>query len=178
MKGNATVIGVLNDRLSEELGAINQYMVHAEMCENWNYGKLSGVIKKRAITEMIHAEKLIERILFLEGRPMVSNVGPITIGHDVPRMHEHDKAAEEDAVAKYNASIRVAADAGDNASKLLFESILKDEEDHLDWLEAQFDQIEQMGLQLYLAERLCEDPEGDESGVAVSQTKRRWGMPP
>lgn len=154
MKGNDKVVEQLNARLGEELAAINQYMVHAEMCENWNYGQLGGVIKKRAITEMIHAEKLIERILFLEGKPIVSNLGQIMIGHDVPKMHEHDHDAEIGAVKNYNGSIRIAADAGDNATKVLLESILKDEEDHVDFIEAQFDQIEQMGLQQYLAEQI------------------------
>ncbi len=154
MKGDERVIELLNARLAEELGAINQYMVHAEMCENWNYGVLSEVIKKRAITEMTHAERLIERILFLEGRPIVSNLGKIVIGSDVPKMHAHDLDAELDAVAKYNHSAKVAAEAGDHASKMLFESILKDEEDHVDWIEAQLDQIEQLGLSQYLAEQI------------------------
>jgi len=154
MKGNEQVLEMLNARLSEELAAINQYMVHSEMCENWNYAVLSGVIKKRSIAEMIHAEKLIERILFLEGKPIVSNLGQITIGHDVPRMHTHDQDAELDAVAKYNQSIQLAAEAGDNATKVMLESILSDEEGHLDWIEAQFDQIDQMGLQQYLAEQI------------------------
>jgi bacterioferritin len=154
MKGSDKVIELLNARLSEELGAINQYMVHSEMCENWNYERLSLVIKKRSITEMRHAEKLIERILFLEGRPFVSNLGPIKIGPDVPTMHEHDRDAELDAVKNYNDSVQSAAEAGDHATKVMLESILSDEEDHLDWLEAQFDQIEQMGLPQYLAEQI------------------------
>ena len=154
MKGKEGVLEELNARLAEELGAINQYMVHAEMCEDWNYDVLGGAIKKRSITEMIHAEKLIERILFLEGRPIVSKLGPIKIGADVPKMHTHDHDAELDAVAKYNESIQVAADAGDHATKVLLESILKEEEDHVDWIEAQLSQIEQMGLQQYLAEQI------------------------
>ena len=154
MKGNEKLVTVLNQLLADELTAISQYMVHSEMCENWNYDVLSGAIKKRSIAEMIHAEKLIERVLFLEGKPIVSNLGQITIGHDVPRMHTHDQDAELDAVNKYNQSIKLAAEAGDHATKVMLESILSDEEGHLDWIEAQFDQIDQMGLQQYLAEQI------------------------
>jgi bacterioferritin len=154
MKGNEKVIEQLNARLAEELTAINQYMVHSEMCENWNYDQLHDAIQKRSINEMIHAEKLIERILFLEGRPIVSSLNAITIGHDVPKMHENDLDAELGAVKAYNETIRIATDVGDNATKVLLESILKDEEDHVDWLEAQQDQIQQMGLQQYLAEQI------------------------
>lgn len=154
MKGNDTVIEMLNARLSEELAAVNQYVVHAEMCENWHYGKLYAVIWKRSITEMKHAERLIERILFFEARPVVSNLGPINIGSEVLKMHKHDLDAELDAVAKYNESIQVATEAGDHATKVMLEEILADEEEHVDWIEAQFNQIEQMGLQQYLAEQM------------------------
>ena len=141
-------------RLAEELTTINQYMVHAEMCDNWKYKKLDETIQKRAIAEMRHAEKLIARILFLEGTPIVSNLKQIFIGPDVPKMHENDHSAEEVAIRGYNATIRMAVEVGDNNTKILLESILKEEEDHIDWIEGQLDQIKQMGLQTYLAEQI------------------------
>ncbi len=154
MQGDAKVIDELNARLAEELTAINQYMVHAEMCENWGYGRLAGVVMKRSIVEMKHAERLIERILFLDGRPIVSNRNKINIGALVPDMHRNDLAAELDAVKSYNGSIRVAGEVGDDGSRKLLESILADEEEHVDWLEAQLGQIEQMGRENYLAEQI------------------------
>ena len=154
MKGNKKLIDALNERLAEELGAINQYFVHAEMCEDWGYGTLQAAIKQRSFQEMKHAEKLIERILFLEGRPIVSNLGSISIGEKVEDMHKKDWAAEDDAVKKYNATIKLAAELGDNGTKALLEEILRDEESHIDWLEEQQDQIEQMGIQCYLAEQI------------------------
>jgi bacterioferritin len=154
MKGNAKIIEHLNLRLAEELSAINQYMVHAEMCENWKYQRLDDTIQKRAIVEMKHAEKLIERILFLEGQPVVSNLNQINIGSDIQKIHEYDLKIEEGAVRGYNETIRLATEVGDNNTKTLLESILKDEEDHIDWIEGQFGQIKQMGLQPYLAEQI------------------------
>lgn len=154
MKGNERIIEHLNIRLAEELTTINQYMVHAEMCENWKYKKLDETIQKRAIAEMKHAEKLIARILFLEGRPTVSNLNKIFIGADVPKMHDYDRSAEEGAIRGYNESIRLATEVGDNNTKVLLESILKEEEDHIDWIEAQLDQIKQTGLQNYLVEQI------------------------
>ena len=151
MKGNSQLIEQLNVRLSEELGAISQYFVHAEMCENWGYNALAGAIKQRSIQEMKHAEKLIERILFLEGKPVMSKLGPITIGKQVEEMHKKDWNAEADAIQKYNDTIRLAAEVGDNNTKTLLEAILKDEEEHIDWLEEQQDQIAQIGIQLYLS---------------------------
>ena len=146
MKGNERIIGQLNARLAEELTAVNQYMVHAEMCDNWKYKKLDETIQKRAIAEMKHAENLIARMLFLEGRPIVSNLNKINIGAEVPKMHEYDRGAEEMAIRGYNETIRLAVEVGDNNTKVLLESILKEEEDHIDWLEAQQDQIKQMGI--------------------------------
>lgn len=154
MKGDDKLIECLNARLADELAAINQYMVHAEMCENWNYSRLGEVIEKRAIAEMKHAEKLIERILFLEGRPIVSNLSRIDIGAEVPKMHENDRGAEEGAINQYNRAIKLAADLGDNDTKVLLESILKDEIEHIDWIEAQLDQINQVGIQNYLAQQI------------------------
>ena len=156
MKGNEKIIEHLNTRLAEELTAINQYMVHAEICENWNYKQLEEMIQKRAIAEMRHAEKLIARILFLEGKPIVSNLNEIRIGDEVPKMHEHDHWSEEGAIRGYNESIRLAAEVGDNNTKVLLESILKEEEEHIDWIEAQQDQIKQMGVENYLAEQIYE----------------------
>ncbi len=154
MQGHERIIERLNARLADELTAINQYMVHAEMCENWGYGHLHEAIQKRAIDEMKHAERLITRILFLEGRPTVSVLNEIHIGPDVERMHKNDWNAEAAAVKDYNADIRLAVELSDNGTRELFESILKDEESHIDWLEAQLDQIKQMGIQNYLVEQV------------------------
>jgi len=154
MKGNDQIIEQLNKRLAEELTAINQYMVHAEMCDNWKYDKLHAAIQKRAIDEMKHAEKLISRILFLEGRPIVSDLNKLFIGAEVPKMHENDRGAEESAIKGYNESIKVAVEVKDNGTRELLEAILKEEEDHIDWIEAQLDQIKQMGPQNYLVEQI------------------------
>jgi bacterioferritin len=151
MKGNAKLLQALNGLLADELGAINQYMVHAEMVENWGYMKLGKMIQSRAVTEMKHAEKLIGRILFLEGTPIVSKLSDIHIGADVPRQFNNDHAAEIGAVKSYNAAIKLAADVSDNATKELLDSILKDEDGHVDEIEAQQDQIKQMGLPQYLS---------------------------
>ncbi len=153
MKGQEQVINELNARLAEELTAINQYMVHAEICDNWGYERLHKLIEKRAIVEMKHAEKLIARIIFLEGMPIVSKLNQINIGADVEKQHRNDWAAENDAIKNYNHSIKVATDLGDNGTKELLDSILKDEEDHIDEIEAQLDQIQQMGIQNYLSEQ-------------------------
>jgi len=154
MKGNDKIIEHLNLRLAEELTAINQYMVHSEMCDNWGYERLHQAIEKRAIDEMKHAEKLIARILFLEGRPIVSELNKIHIGAEVPKMHTNDWSAEEVAIKGYNESIRLAVEVGDNGSRELLEEILEEEEVHIDWLEAQLDQIKQMGPQNYLVEQI------------------------
>jgi bacterioferritin len=154
MKGNAKVIERLNELLIEELTAINQYMLHSEMCANWGYERLHKAVEKRAIDEMKHAEKLIGRILFLEGSPTVSELNKITIGADVEAQLKNDLGSEDMAVRAYNEGIRLAVEMGDNGSKQLLESILKDEEAHIDWLEAQLDQIKQIGIQHYLVEHI------------------------
>lgn len=154
MKGNDKIIERLNLLLADELTAINQYIVQPEMCANWGYDKLHAVFEKRAIDEMKHAEKLIGRILFLEGQPIVSNLNKIHIGPDVETQHKNDWAAEEGAIKAYNDAVRLAVETGDNGTRDLLESILKDEEDHIDWIEAQLDQIKQMGIQVYLAEQV------------------------
>ena len=154
MKGNEKVIEHLNTRLAEELTAINQYMVHAEMCEDWGYGKLGERIEKRAIVEMKHAEKLIARILFLEGRPIVSNLNKINIGDEVPKMHKNDLGLEVGAVKGYNETIRLCAELGDNDTKTFIQDILKDEIEHVDDIEAQLDQIKQVGVENYLTQQI------------------------
>lgn len=154
MKGNPRILKTLNMLLADELTAINQYMVHSEMCDNWGYGRLHEKIEKRAIDEMKHAEKLIARILFLEGTPIVSKLNDITIGADVEKQLKNDQSSEDGAVKAYNAAIKEAVELHDNGTRELLESILKDEEDHIDWLEAQIDQINQMGIQNYLADQL------------------------
>jgi bacterioferritin len=154
MKGNEKVIALLNDLLSDELTAINQYIVHSEMCADWGYDKLHEAAEKRAIQEMKHAETLIGRILFLEGTPVVSNLKRIHIGADVAAQHHNDLEAEYDAVKAYNAGIGLTTEVGDNGTRELLEDTLEDEEAHVDWLESQLFQIEQMGIQNYLVEQL------------------------
>lgn len=154
MKGNEKIIEHLNLRLAEELTAISQYMVHAELCDNWRYKRLDEAIEKRAIAEMKHAETLIARILFLEGIPIVSNLNKMHIGAEVPKMHQNDHEAEVGAIRGYNESIRLAVELQDNGTSELLKAILKDEEDHIDWIEAQLDQIKQVGLPNYLMEQL------------------------
>jgi bacterioferritin len=156
MKGNEKIIALLNDFLADELTAINQYMVHSEMCADWGYDKLHEAVEKRAIIEMKHAEKLIGRILFLEGKPTVSQLKKINIGETVEAQLKHDLEAEADAIKAYNDGIRLCLELGDNGSRELIEDNLEDEEEHLDWLEAQLDQINQMGLQNYLLAQVKE----------------------
>ena len=153
MKGNEKIIDILNYLLADELTATNQYMVHAEMCDNWGYKRLADYIEKRAITEMKHAEKLIARILFLEGIPIVSHLHPMHIGADVQAQFKNDQASEEGAVKAYNEAVKLAYDLSDGGTRILLEFILKDEEEHLDWLEMQNDQITQMGFKMYLVEQ-------------------------
>ncbi len=154
MKGKTKIHDTLNLLLADELTAINQYIVQSEMCANWGYGRLHDSAEKRAIDEMKHAEKLIARLLFLEGRPIVSTLNKIHIGDTVEVQHKNDVDAEVGAIKAYNEAIKLTVDLGDNGTRELLESILKDEEDHLDWLEAQLDQIAQLGIQAYLAEQL------------------------
>jgi len=160
MKGNEQMIAKLNAILVDELTAINQYMLHAEMCENWGYAKLHKTIEKRAITEMKHAEKLISRILFLEGMPIVSILNKINIGSQVPDQHTNDRQAEEIAIKNYTEGIRLAMEVGDFGSKELLEANLTEEEAHIDWIEAQLDQINQMGIQNYLQDQTEAGKEG------------------
>jgi len=154
MKGKSEVISVLNEMLQEELCAINQYMIHAEMCENWGYKKLGSYIKKQSIGEMKHAEALMERILFLEGLPNVNNTLKVHVGKDVPQQIENDLALELSAVAAYNAAIATARKAGDNGSAELLQGILQDEEAHVDHLETELGLLQQLGLENYLTEQM------------------------
>ena len=151
MKGNAQLIETLNSLLADELTAVNEYMVHGEICENWGYGKLHDHFQKRAIDEMKHAEKLISRIIFLEGKPTVSLLRAIKIGAEVPDQFANDLHLEMGAIKAYNAAVALAVKVGDNATRELLESILKDEDRHVDGIEENLDQIKQTGLQNYLA---------------------------
>ena len=151
MKGNEKLIAVLNQLLADELTAINQYMVHSEMCDNWGYAKLHKAIEGQAKDEMHHAEWLIQRILFLDGMPIVSKLNPLKIGATVSDMIAGDQGAELSAVQAYNAAISLGREVGDQASVDLLTRILKMEEGHVDWAEMQRAQLEQMGLENYLA---------------------------
>jgi len=151
MKGNKKLIDTMNSLLADELTAINQYMVHAEMSDNWGYEKLHKLVEKRAIDEMKHAEKLIARILFLEGIPIVSNLKAMHIGAEIPKQLVNDHALEMDAIKSYNAAIVLAGEVGDFATRDLLESILKQEDEHIDGIEALTDQISQMTLPVFLS---------------------------
>jgi bacterioferritin len=154
MKGNPKLIETLNSLLADELTAVNQYMVHAEMAENWGYEKLGKGFEKRAIDEMKHAEKLIGRILFMDGIPNVSVYRKLRIGADVPKMLVGDHAFETDAVASYNKAIKLAGDVADYATREILEKILNDEDRHIDEIEELQDQISQMTLQIFLTTQI------------------------
>ncbi len=156
MKGNEKVIAELNAALRDELLAINQYFLHAEMLENWKYHRLAKYIKSQSIDEMRHAEGLIERILFLDGTPNLTEPMKLDVGLHVKQQLERQLQLELDAVASYNKSIAVCQAEGDNASRKLFEKMLHDEEGHVDWLEAQLQQIQDMGYERYLSEQIKE----------------------
>jgi bacterioferritin len=156
MKGNAKVLAELNKALREELTAINQYFLHAEMCENWGYHKLSEYIQKQSIGEMKHAEVLIERILFLDGSPSMMPLD-LKVGGTVKDMIESDLALEVSAVKQYNDAVAIATKEGDNGSRDLLVTLLKDEEDHVDFLEAQLHQIKELGYERYLTMQMGED---------------------
>lgn len=154
MKGNQKLLIVLNQRLADELTAINQYMVHSEMCSNWGYEKLHKAIKMQAMDEMHHAEWLIERIIFLEGIPVVSKLNPIKIGKTVLEMVGNDQDAEVKGIKDYNAAIKLAHEVADEGSVDLLTKILKMEEGHVDWAEIQGSLIDQVGLEKYLAQQI------------------------
>ena len=153
MKGDADVIKLLNEVLSAELTAVNQYFIHAMMCESWRLDRLAKHMREESIGEMKHAEELIERILYLDGRPNMDKYMKINVGSTVPAMHQFDLEVEKDAVGRLNPGIELCRGKGDNGSRLLLEKILAQEEEHIDWLEAQLTQIKEMGLQNYLAQQ-------------------------
>jgi len=154
MQGNAKVIEYLQDVLTAELTAINQYFLHAEMMENWGYKRLAVKTKKESIEEMTHAEKLLERMLYLDGSPNMSALFPLAIGQTVKQQFENDLQLEYGAVERLNKAIATAAEVGDNGSRELFKSILLDEEEHIDYLEAQLHMIKEMGYENYLAQHM------------------------
>ena len=156
MKGNAKLLASLNSLLADELTAINQYMVHSEMNANWGYQRLHKHFEKRAIDEMKHAEKLIGRIVFLEGTPVVSELRKISIGADAAKQLVNDHAAEADAIKSYNAAIKLAGDVADFATREILEDILNDEDRHIDGIEELQDQIGHMTLPIFLTTQVKE----------------------
>jgi bacterioferritin len=157
MKGDPKIIEILNEVLTAELTAINQYFVHGEMCENWGYERLHKIIRKHSIGEMKHAEELIERVLFLDGIPNVQRLGKVTIGENVEEVFKSDYALEIEALPRLNEGIELCRARGDNNSRHLLEAILAEEEEHVDWLEAQISLIAQVGIQNYLAAQIREE---------------------
>lgn len=154
MKGNEKILEVLNALLADELTAISQYMVHSEMCAAWGYNKLHASIEKRAIDEMKHAEKLIGRILSLEGRPIVTKLHPMKIGPEVPTQLGNDQEAELGAIQAYNNAIRLATEVNDHATRLFLEEILLDEEAHINDIEQMQEQIAQLDVKLFLSTQM------------------------
>jgi bacterioferritin len=157
VKGSAKVIDILNEVLTNELTAINQYFLHARMCENWGYERLWKKIRDESIDEMKHADKVIERVLFLDGFPNVQRLGKITIGENVEEQLRLDLALENRAIPYLNESIPIVRAEGDNGTAELLEHILVEEEEHANWLEAQLTLVEQVGIQNYLAEQIKEE---------------------
>ena len=157
MKGKPAVLDLLSQMLKEELGAVSQYFLHAEMCENWGFDRLSKLIKKQAVGEMKHAEILIERILFLEGMPNMADLPKLNIGKDVRQQLQNDLALELSAVTEYNQAVAACHKAGDNATADLLKELLKDEEEHVDFLETQLSLIKEVGLENYLMEQMGEE---------------------
>jgi len=154
MKGNDDVIQVLQDVLCAELTAINQYFIHARMCENWRYLRLAAHSRKESIEEMKHAQILIDRILYFDGAPNMQKYMKINVGKTVPEQHQLDLQLEKDAVGRLNAGVELARAKGDNGTRALLEDILTAEEEHIDWLEAQLHQIQEIGVENYLAQQL------------------------
>ena len=154
MKGHDQIIAVLNDVLTSELTAINQYFIHARMCENWGYERLWKKVREESIGEMKHADRLIERILYLEGVPNLQRLGPVMVGETVPEQFDLDLAVEVAAVERYNRGIALAVEHGDNGTRELFERRLLGEESHADWLESQIELIRQVGVENYLATQI------------------------
>src|SRR5579864_1122295 len=161
MRGNDKVLKDLGDALKAELTAINQYFLHSKMCANWGYFRLAAYYRKESIEEMVHAEKFMDRILFLEGTPNMTDLGSIKIGKNVKAQFESDLALEMEAMKQLNGAIKVATEVGDNASRALFEEILADEEEHIDYLEGQLHAIGEIGIENYLSQQLHK---GEEEG--------------
>ena len=159
MRGNEKVLGYLQEVLKAELTAINQYFLHAEMCENWGYMHLATYGRKESIDEMKHAEAVLERMLFLDGSPNMSELFPLRIGQNVKAQLQNDLALELEALPRLNAAVRAASEAGDNGSRELFEKILVDEENHVDFLEAQLHMIQELGYENYLAQQMFQKEE-------------------
>jgi bacterioferritin len=156
VKGDAEVIGLLNDILTAELTAINQYFIHAMMCQNWRYQRLAKRSRDESMGEMKHAQELIERILYLDGVPNMQRYMKVNVGQDVPEQLQFDLLLERDAVGRLNPGIELCRAKGDNGSRLLMERILREEEEHIDWLEAQLQQISDIGAANYLAQQIDE----------------------
>ena len=158
MKGHDQVINALNDVLTAELTAINQYFIHARMCENWGYQRLWKMVREESIGEMKHADKLIERILYLEGIPNVQRLGKVNVGQTVPEQLRLDLEVEKSAIKALNGAIELCRGLGDNGSRDLLEDILTGEETHANWIEAQLTLIDQTGEAQYLAQQIREEP--------------------
>ena len=157
MKGNKEVIQVLQDVLCAELTAVNQYFIHARMCQNWRYMRLAEFIRKEAVEEMKHAQKVIDRILYFEGAPNMQKYMKINVGHGVAEQLKFDLELEYQAVARLNKGIEIVRAQGDNGTRALLEEILTDEEEHVDWLEAQLYQVKEMGIENYLTQQIEEE---------------------
>ena len=160
MKGSDEVISILNDVLSAELTGINQYFIHAKMAENWGYYKLAAHSRQESIEEMQHADTVIQRILYFEGAPNMQRYMKINVGQTVPEQHSFDLSLEKDAVERLNRGVKLCTEQGDNGSRAMLEKILADEEEHVDWLEAQVEMIEEIGLDNYLAQQIGDQPAG------------------
>ena len=156
MKGDPEVIEILNEVLTAELTAINQYYIHYKMLENWGYMKLAARAKAESMEEMMHADKMIERILYLDGVPNMQRLNPVRVGETVPEQHQVDLALEKDAVERLNRGVALCRDKGDNGSRAMLEAILVEEEEAVDWLEARLAMIEKLGEAAYLAEHIHE----------------------
>ena len=154
MKGNEEVIQVLQDVLCAELTAVNQYFIHARMCENWGYARLAAYLRKESIEEMKHAQNMIDRILYFDGTPNMQKYMKINVGQDVPEQLHNDLDLEHQAVPRLNKGIEVMRAQADNGTRALLEQILRDEEEHVDWLEAQLHQVKEMGAENYLAQQI------------------------
>jgi bacterioferritin len=154
MQGDPEIIEILNEVLTAELTAINQYFIHAKMCDNWGYDRLAEKHRHESIDEMKDADELIERILFLEGVPNMQRMNPVMVGETVKEQLELDLALEYAAIERYNRGIAVAVSKGDNGTRDLFSSRLQGEEDHADWIESQLELIRQVGLENYLSQQI------------------------